>query len=162
MLGRVMTTCRASLRDALTATKAKAAQPAIAITRSTSCANLDLQIGTRSHWSGLPCYSKAYRRQGIQEAVGDFGSARLSAITDRFISEGGRMHALMLDLLAFCRAGQAEMAIEPINPQAIIDTKIMQLKTNVDYQGVDMHGGNSSRQPAGRSSEIRPDHQEST
>lgn len=58
----------------------------------------------------------------------------LQAIVEHIIAQGGRMHELMLDLLAFCRAGQDEMDVVPINPQELINNEIVKLKTNKDYR----------------------------
>lgn len=63
------------------------------------------------------------------------GRPDLSAIGRTLIEQGERMRALILDLLEFCRAGQAELTLEPVNIAAVVDDEIGLLKAHPDYAG---------------------------
>lgn len=66
----------------------------------------------------------------------------LAAMTNHIIEQGDRMHALMLDLLAFCRAGQDSLDIADIDIQKLVSDEIERLQAKADYQGTEVQVGN--------------------
>jgi len=49
------------------------------------------------------------------------------------VEQGERMRTLIRDLLEFCRAGQGELAISPVNTRTVVEEEVRLLKAHSEY-----------------------------
>lgn len=71
----------------------------------------------------------------LDTEIAELHNPELEEYSGVIIEQGERMRALILDLLAFCRAGQDELKMSSVNARSLIDHVISDLMQNKDYAG---------------------------
>ena len=69
------------------------------------------------------------------DELNELGQSDLSKIVEQQVEQGMRMRALMVDLLAFCRAGQSNLKITSVDVQELVNAEVRLLEAHDEYAG---------------------------
>jgi len=67
------------------------------------------------------------------EELQELDQQELCKLAQTQVEQGNRMRILVRDLLEFCRAGQGELAISPVNTRAVVEEEVRMLKAHDEY-----------------------------